>query len=643
MQKPANLNKYALGVRSAVLLVIALLVAQISVAVSEPGDTQPVAEYDTPAEVIMSDKATPGVSIRDKAAASIGVPVTTAAENQALTGQKRTSGWPKALGFLRTKEITIDGPRLTVNLPDKGGVASVTVTSGQALTPLFEMMKKLAFEKVHVKDGTFVFRTPSGFTQTIYSVNATISGDRNSSITSAKGRFKFRGEELSFEFSLLKPSDDTARSAVPISFHLKGEKLNAQLAGSISLSDGFAVDGKLRLFLPDLKFASAWLGYPLSESNGTARMNADGAFSWRGSVLSFIDAEFNMGDSIAKGAMSLDLAGVRPRLDGTMAFEAIDLSKQFIKNHSISGTTNGAAPNSSDVTSDKEQFLNENMDIGYLNDFDADFRLSANLVKLATFDAEDCAVTLTLKTGDLYIGLVESKVFGGLARGEIELKTIDKVRKTFLRADLENIEIETLVNILKLPSLVKGPAHVKVDLSGIGSHIEKLRTSISGEIKVRMDGLIQTISKNGTFEISPEEAQTLDWWAKIQTGSPLVSFENIWTISAGGTGLGEIHVKGENFEINGNGNIDLAKKSVMLNLRRIYIPDATDGADNGFNDQSSDQVVIQGPWSALNMSSDKLIETPSSPDKKTEPAGSEKQGAGDPGGNDQLDKPSDRG
>ena len=631
MLKLKNLNRYGLAICSVILLIIALLAVQIPMAISAPDDGQ----------LDVSSDATPEAT--PDGAPKIVMPDKAVAKNQPVIGQKKPRGWAQALGFLKSKEITINAPRLTINLPDKGGIASIRVTSGQALTPLFEMVKKLAFKKVHVKDGTFVFRTPSGFTQTIYGVNATISGDKSSAITSASGRFKFRGEELSFELSSLKPTDDAAQSVVPINFHLNGDKLKAQLAGSFSSADGFAVDGQLQLFLPDLKFVSAWLGYPLSESDGTARMNADGAFSWRGSVLSFIDAEFNMGDSMAKGAMSLDLAGARPRLDGTMAFEAIDLSKQFAQNHLLPAANNNTADNSSNGASDKKQHFYQNMEIGYLNDFDADFRLSANLVKIGAFEAEECAVTLTLKKGNLYFGLVESKIFGGMARGEIELKTIDKVRKTFLRADLENIQIESLVDVLKLPNLVKGPAQVKVDLNGIATHIAELRTSVSGEIKVTMDGLIQTIGSSGTIKIPPEEIRSLDWWTKIQAGTPLALLENVWTISGGGLGLGTILLKGEDFEITGNGNIDLAKKTIALKLNRKFIPDTADGTDNSFDDQSSDHVIVQGPWTALNMLSDKRMHTPDLPNKNFQPAGAKKQGAGNPAGNDQLNRASGRG
>ena len=197
------------------------------------------------------------------------------------TVPKKSNSLAEMLDSLRTKEITIDGPRLTINLPKRGGVARVTISSGQVEAPISQMIKKLKFKKVHLKNGTFVIRTSSGFTQTIYAVDATITGDKGTSIRRAKGRFKFRGEDISFEITTAKPSDDKGSAILPVNVLLDGDKINAQLDGRINLVDGLEIKGKLKLVLSDLKFISAWLGYPLSSDSKTAKLDADGEFSWR--------------------------------------------------------------------------------------------------------------------------------------------------------------------------------------------------------------------------------------------------------------------------------------------------------------------------------------------------------------------------
>ena len=530
------------------------------------------------------------------------------AETETITTNKpeatdKTAGWPEVLGYLRSKEITLNSPRLTINLPDKGGVARITVTSGETSAPFDGMLNKLAFKKINLKNGTFVFRTPSGFTQTIYAVDATIAGDKNSKITTAKGRFKFRGEEINFEVTATKPSDDEKGGILPVSVRLNGAKLNAELIGNLNLSEGPSIEGKLKLAMTDLKFISSWLGYPISGENKTTQLNADGAFIWRGSVLSFIDANFNIAGSEATGAMSVDLAGSRPRVDATMAFDQINLTK-FKKSRRNARFKSGSLNSSSEIVNDNGSIEEHVLELDYLNEFDADLRISAEQVQLGKLVADSCAITMTLKSGDLLIGLVESKVAEGMLHGEFSLKKGLDGPVSNLRADFESVKTKTLAAALDMPGLIEGVANIKLDISGQGTNLLALKKSMSGELKFRSDGPIRlsTASKNITH--STASLNALNWWLNIAGETTFIDFENDFKITKGVITTGSLKFGNSDFNLKGFGEIDIVGKKAEVFLRRFRVDENGVVDKAGFDDGSTDTVIVRGPWKKLILAPD---------------------------------------
>ncbi len=527
-------------------------------------------------------------------------------EGGAGIAPKIANGWPAMLGMLKSREVVIDSPRLTINLPEKGGVARVTVSSGPAMTPLMTMIQKLAFKTVELKNGTFVIRTPSGFTQTIYGVNATISGDNNASLTNAKGSFNFRGEELKFDISSVKGRSGDGQGPVPVSIRLRGEKLRADLAGSISLQDGFELEGKLNLSLPDLKFASAWLGYPLDKNRSYGELQANGAFSWKGSVLSFVDAIFNAGGNQAKGAFSIDLAGARPRMDGTLALERIDIDKRFIgwmfgggREENLSATAQQASspalPLSAIIARDSS------LDIGYLNDFDAGIRLSAETVALGGLIARDCAFTLTLKYGDLFFGLVESKIAGGLAHGEFDLKTIEGERQSKIRANLENVKIDQLVEAFNLNSPFAGTGELKADLSGHGASLAAHMKTLSGELSLTTENGLEFKFNPAKLKWEPGDYKKLHWWIRLMESSRFEDFKADFVFKDGLAISRSILIQGRDFGLAASGSINIPARRFFYSFQRVASAKFGTEYEAGFKDNSVSSIVVHGPWKALRL------------------------------------------
>ena len=519
-------------------------------------------------------------------------------------------GWAGIVGTLRSKEITIEGPRLTINLPDKGGVASVTITSGKKNVPLGQMMNKLAFKKISLKDGTFVFRTSSGFTQTIYAVDATLTGDKNSNVSTAKGTFKFRGEQVSFELNVAKPPEEASSGVLPIGLTLRGDNINVQLAGNINLHDGLEIKGKLKLALADLRFVSAWLGYPLSKGSQTTKLDADGQFSWRGSLLSFSNAEFEIGKSEGTGALSIDLAQARPSVDATLAFDQVDLRNFFEEGRRQSqtgdrtnySTASGVDERPLEETSAKDEDITEqysHLADTYLNDFDVDLRLSADRIFLSTIEAQDCAITMTLQSGDLLLGLIESKIAGGMVLGELSLKNETEGRVTNLRADLENVQTGILAKLFDLPGLIKGPANIKLDLTGHGQGWKNITKSLSGDMKISMNGPVQIGTGAKYIKHQSENANALKWWLDIKDDTRFQSFKNILKFKNGMIGAELIDLRSSAAKIEGNGTIDIVRRTGNILLRRSQVTDASEKKLAGFDDKSADNIRIFGPWKKL--------------------------------------------
>ena len=107
---------------------------------------------------------------------------------------------------------------------------------------------------------------------------------------------------------------------------MKGDLLEASFEGHLNVAEDLQMSGHVELASPSLRRAARWLGVPVSAADGLNATVVKGQLNWAHRALAVEDAKVVIDGNEAAGALILNLAGERPLIDATLAFDALDLT-----------------------------------------------------------------------------------------------------------------------------------------------------------------------------------------------------------------------------------------------------------------------------------------------------------------------------
>ncbi|MEI9901106.1 MAG: AsmA-like C-terminal region-containing protein [Hyphomicrobium sp.] len=156
-----------------------------------------------------------------------------------------------------------------------------------------------------------------------------ISGTPNGAIQAA-GSFDFHGEKIDFD-TALGASFDTQGMSRPVSASFSGKPLTATLEGSLMLGESpQLLAPKAELSATDLRAAARWLGVNWPSGRGFGAFRAKGQLEWVNRSIAFQNAAIELDENDANGTLSVNFAGPRPAIEGTLGLKTLDLT-QYLK------------------------------------------------------------------------------------------------------------------------------------------------------------------------------------------------------------------------------------------------------------------------------------------------------------------------
>ena len=307
----------------------------------------------------------------------------------------------------------------------------------------------------------------------------------------------------------------------PFNLSVKGETVQATFLGSrntgadavmgyltFASSSEDAIAGRIRNAV-----------VPWETSNDIA---LSGEFSSSSARIALDNATIRFGNSTAKGSVAIALSGKRGLLEGTLAYDALDLTAL------VSDARDGrpqlffSSSSSAAVKADAQQTL------------DLDLRISAERLRAKDFEAGPFAIALTSQPGRTSADIAELGLFGGTVSGRLEHNPIVspgvsiKLRGT-------RIEAASLAGALSLPLPLRGPAGFSASLEApAGNSFSSALLGAIGSFKIMLPygGVVEG-------EASRRLSTALDGhdpaWPSAATSSLPLSQANVsGTIDGGG-------------------------------------------------------------------------------------------------------------
>ncbi len=388
--------------------------------------------------------------------------------------------------------------------------------STDSMGPMVAALVARNFDMLVLRNAMIVIKTPGGAEETLYSVSAEIRSKRDTALE-AKGTFRLRGEELAFDIAGAVPQ---AKKDAPISLRasLKGTHLGASIDGRLVRGERLQVASPhAKLTVPNLRNAARWLGADWPEGQqGLGAFEAEGPLDWSEGSLSFENARFTLDGNAATGALSLTLGSGRPKVEGTLAFNSLNLAPYLTP----------AASANRILAADWLSFIRMpgTVSSSLIREVDADVRISARSVSVADQTLGRCAASLSIKDGKLFADLAEIELdHGGTGDGQVGVDMTGGEPRYSIRGRLESFDVGRMIGQRFGRSPLEGFGSLDVDLAGVGGTEADVLASLTGKVEVDMqegarlgvnvEGLAAaagTASQPGIWNAAADGATTVD-------------------------------------------------------------------------------------------------------------------------------------
>lgn len=479
------------------------------------------------------------------------------------------------------RRLVLIEPDVTLRAPD---AAADPADDQRQAAVLSDLLREMPIESIDILDGT-IAADGQGDGEPATQIDLETTIDSSNRSMTAGGTLTWRKQPLEFRFSggLPNPSDATSKPAMTLS--MRGPMVSADIDGASALANGLRVSGSLDLQVEDLRKFARWLGVLVPEGPGLRRFSAAGAFHWHHSRITFDDGTFTLDGNRSLGTLSLDIAGTRPAIEGTLAFTALDVSHY--------GVGSGPAPAGGSTPKTAARPLA--FDFPLLHHADLDLRLSTNEIVAPSLTLGQTALSVAVKSGRLAADFAFLDVCGGNGNGRLIFDASLPESKTRLTGRFAELAFKECADALVGGSPLSATLDLGIDLESQGR--------LGAELIEHLSGTVTLAASGGEFNVD---------LAGLVAGA-LASPVHGWDAFAGGdTGIDEaagklvlrqgtvttddLYLVSDKMRYMAEGTIDLQKRmldfEVSMRDESVQPPKSVTPADA----VSAKTVFIKGPW-----------------------------------------------
>lgn len=499
-------------------------------------------------------------------------------------------------------DLIVDNATLTL---DRSALSVGSAAGSSAGSPLAETMGPMVaallarnFGTLVFRHGTLVVKAPDGREETLRSLTAEVKSKPGGAFD-ARGSLRLSGEELAFDLSATPPAGK-GYGPVPFRVSVKGRLIEGSLEGRLVRGERLQIASpSAELSLPKLREAARWLGvdWPDGEQ-GPGSFQAKGPLDWSEGSLSFENASFMLDGNRATGALSLSLNAERPKLEGTLAFDGLDLGPYL---------STAAAPAGRTIATDFLSFLRVPgwASSSLVSEIDADLRISARSVAIAGQNLGRCAASLTIKDSLLFADLAEIELdHGGSGEGQVAVDMTGGLPRYSIRGRLESIDVGKVVGDRLGRLSLEGYGTVTVDLSAVGATSAAFLSTLSGKVEVDMpEGARLGLSVERLAKAAETESQSGIWGAAVDGATSIDSLVAKFAALDGVlTAEGVTADTGEKL-LTAEGTVSLSERALDVT---VSIADdaksATPAAPGAPEPARAEGFRVSGPWTAPTLS-----------------------------------------
>ncbi|HUU51238.1 MAG TPA: AsmA family protein [Nitrospinota bacterium] len=198
-------------------------------------------------------------------------------------------------------------------------------------------------------------------------------------------------------------------------------------------------------------------------------------------IYKISDIKAVLGNSDLDGSVVINLASLRPRLNGVISSQKLDL--QSI----LEGGNKTEKEAKKKATKRKKLFPNNPLPLEALKQADADVKLKVTKLLLPQMAFNDLNSNIILKDGRLKVKPLKAIIGNGAMDGRFDLQPDGKAAALKSELKVNQLDFGLMLKELKATNVLEGKLDIDVDLNGRGSSIATMMGGLNGKVVVMMN------------------------------------------------------------------------------------------------------------------------------------------------------------
>ena len=334
-------------------------------------------------------------------------------------------------------------------------------------------IENLNFGNLEIIDGIFTFEDEiAGTNETITSLNGMIIWPQSQDEMSIKGNGIWRGEGITTNATIEAPIEIMSGGESRIEAQLNSQPLTFTFNGNANMLADLFVQGEFEANTPSINRLASILKFDIGRISSSETWSVNGLLEATANNTNISEASFSIGENTATGVIRLSTDEIgKSRLDGTLAFENIDLVNYF-NSLGLAESPIGDRP------------LKNNLEV--------DLRISSQTLNIAKVEMERVAAAVIIDSEGWTFDIGDASALEGKLIAKIGTRLSSDKQQSFLELKATDIDSESLTELV---------GEQLVSISGKSNFTVNVRTNQlqEGWINQGLNGTLEAEFKGGNL------------------------------------------------------------------------------------------------------------------------------------------------
>ncbi|MBI3516098.1 MAG: AsmA family protein [Proteobacteria bacterium] len=450
-------------------------------------------------------------------------------------------------------------------------------------------MKELDLGDIRVVNGKITyFDHRTGQKQELSDINMKLSLPNLDSRFSNDGSVTWRGKAVKTAITVENPRAVMDGKTSDVAIKVASEPVNFDFKGKLTNANPVKVEGPIDLKVPSVRGLAAWTGNPLQMPGDKTfgPLEIKGVLAMVGSKIGFTDAQLAFDAIKAKGEFAFDGGGAKPRLQGKLDVEKLDVNP-YLPPEAPAGAKPAAAQPSQPAATKSSGWSDDPIDMTGLRAADADFALGVGSMQVRKIQIGQSALALQLKDGRLVADLSKLALYQGNGQGKLMLDGSGAVPGIDAAFKIAGIQAEPLLRDAAGFDRLTGTGGFDLAVTGRGRSQRELVGALNGKGDLKFT--------NGVIKGFDLGAMIKNVGSAFGAGGGQTEFSQLtatYTITNGILKNSDLDLQAPIIHATGAGTADLPKRTVDYKIKPLNANIA------GVN-LAGLAIAVSGPWDDL--------------------------------------------